>query len=84
MLFRSRDACLRTVSRVATGPAQNNAAPMRSYVTESRPDKAQVQAETAIRLDKKEFEKAGLAMSGQNGSDVHVSPMAGKTSPSSC
>ena len=33
----------------------------------------------AIRLNKKEFEKAGLAMSGQNGSDVHVSPMAGKT-----
>lgn len=69
----------KTLSRVATGPIQQNVAPSRPYVTESRRDNAQVQVETAIRLDKKELEKAGLALSGQNGSDVHVSPMAGKT-----
>ena len=66
---------------MAAGPAQNNGVTSRSYVTESRRDNAQVQVETAIRLDKKEFEKAGLAMSGQNGSDAHVTPMAGKTLP---
>ncbi|KAM7200156.1 cysteine desulfurase [Rhypophila sp. PSN 637] len=64
------------LSRVATTCIQNNATSSRSYVTDSRRDNAQVQVDTAIKLDKKEFEKAGLAMSGQNGSDVHVSPMA--------
>lgn len=58
---------------------QNNVTPSRTYVTSSRRDNAQVQVDTAIKLDKKELENAGLAVSGQNGSDVHVSPMAGKS-----
>ncbi|KAK3325223.1 pyridoxal phosphate-dependent transferase [Apodospora peruviana] len=63
----------RSLSRVAI---QSNVPATRTYVTQSRPDNAQVQAETAIRLDKKEFEKAGLTVSGQDGSSGHVSPMA--------
>ncbi len=50
-------------------------------MTETKRDSAQVsepRIETAIRLDKKELEKAGLALSGQEGSNVAVSPMAGK------
>jgi len=51
----------------------------RTYVTETKRDNAQVQVETAIRLDKKELEKAGLSISTQDGSNIqHVSPMAGK------
>jgi len=51
----------------------------RTYVTETKRDNAQVQVETAIRLDKKELEKAGLSISAQDGSNTqHVSPMAGK------
>ncbi|KAK1749951.1 cysteine desulfurase [Echria macrotheca] len=64
------------VGRVAKTASQSSVAPTRSYVTESKRDNAQVQVETAIRLDKKDFEKAGLALSGQDGSNVHVSPMA--------
>lgn len=49
-------------------------------MTESKRDHAQVQVETAIRLDKKDFEKAGLSLNAQqDGSNVHVSPMAGKS-----
>jgi cysteine desulfurase len=47
-------------------------------VTESKRDNAQVQVETAIRLDKKQFEKAGLSLNAQDGSSTHVSPMAGE------
>jgi cysteine desulfurase len=52
-----------------------------SYVTETRRDGAEVRTdarvETAVRLDKKSFEKAGLAVSAEE-SDVAVSPIAGK------
>jgi len=71
---------VRTLSRVATTtPARR-----RTYVTETKPrDHAQVQTDQAIRLDSKEFDKAGLSIrSGQDGSSEHVSPMAGeKTTP---
>lgn len=70
----------RALSRVATTRVQHNVAPSRPYVTDTRRDNAQVQVDTAIKLDKKALENAGLAVSGQNGSDVHVSPMAGKSS----
>jgi cysteine desulfurase len=50
-------------------------------VSETKRGNAQVaepKIETAIRLDRKEFEKAGLAMSKQkNEAGVTVSPMAG-------
>ena len=67
---------LPAAARVARDWGQN-AAPVRSYVTETKSDNAQVQVETAIRLDRKELEKSGLAISAQDGSDVRVSPMAG-------
>jgi len=60
------------VARIA---ATNAVRSRRSYVTESKPDNAQV--ETAIKLDKKELEKAGLSISAQDGSaGEHVAPMA--------
>ena len=70
---------VQALSRAATAPIQRTA--RRTYVTETKRDSAQVsepRIETAIRLDKKELEKAGLALSGQEGSNVAVSPMAGK------
>jgi len=68
-------------ARVARAP-QSVASTARTYVTQSKRDNAQVQVETAIRLDKKDFEKAGLSISADDGSNVHVSPMAGKFTPS--
>ncbi|KAJ9164662.1 Cysteine desulfurase-like protein [Coniochaeta hoffmannii] len=65
-------------SRVAN--SQISRAQSRSYVSETKRNDASVtdsKIETAIRLDKKDFEKAGLSMnSQQNGSEVSVSPMA--------
>lgn len=48
----------------------------RTYVTESKPDKAQV--ETAIKLDKKDFAGVSAPMVEKPSSDIKVSPMAGK------
>jgi cysteine desulfurase len=67
------------LSRVATVPLSR--ASTRSYVTESKRDNAQVaeaKIETAVRLDKKAFEKAGLSLNAQDDSRAVVSPMAGK------
>jgi cysteine desulfurase len=65
------------LSRTATAPARG--ACKRCYVTQTRPDNAQVQVDTAIRLDRAELEKAGATLDAQSGSTTHVSPMAGKT-----
>lgn len=49
-------------------------------MSETKRDNAQVaeaNIETAMHLDKKDFERIGLAMESQGGSDVAVSPMAG-------
>jgi cysteine desulfurase len=67
------------LSRTAAAPARS--AGRRCYVTQTKSDNAQVQADTAIRLDRAELEKSGLALDTQTGSTTHVSPMAGKTSP---
>ena len=70
---------IQTASRVATIPVQR--ASHRSYVTESKRDNAQVaeaKIETAIRLDRKQFEDAGLALGAQQDNHQTVSPMAGK------
>jgi cysteine desulfurase len=75
-----RNAC--AFSRVAN--SQISRAQSRSYVSETKRNDASItdtKVETAIRLDKKDFEKAGLSMnSQQNGSEVSVSPMAGRFS----
>ncbi|KXX73858.1 Cysteine desulfurase, mitochondrial [Madurella mycetomatis] len=67
---------VQVLSRVAAAPAHS--ACRRCYVTETKRDHAQVQVETAIRLDRKELEKSGLALnvSAQDGPPTHVSPMA--------
>ncbi|KAK3373449.1 pyridoxal phosphate-dependent transferase [Lasiosphaeria ovina] len=73
---------VQNLSRVATAaPAVTvaSASPARSarsYVTETKRDNAQVQTDTAIRLDKAELEKSGLAVSGHQSSEGHVSPIA--------
>ncbi|KAK4191177.1 cysteine desulfurase [Podospora australis] len=68
------------LSRVAAAaaPAQRCAASgKRSYVTESKRDHAQVQTDTAIRLDRQELDKSGITISSQqNAPGEHVSPMA--------
>jgi cysteine desulfurase len=65
------------LSRAAAAtPAR--AACKRCYVTQSKTDHAQVQVDTAIRLDRAELEKAEAALAAKNGSTTHVSPMAGK------
>lgn len=67
------------ISQVATVPLQT--ASRRTYVSETKRDSAQVsdpKIETAIRLDRKELEKSGLALGGQQDSNMSVSPMAGK------
>ncbi|KAK5661276.1 hypothetical protein OQA88_11170 [Cercophora sp. LCS_1] len=65
---------LPSIAQVAAASSQTSSRP---YVTESKRDNAQVQVETAIRLDKKDFEKAGLSLNAQkDASSVHVSPMA--------
>ncbi|KAH8880017.1 cysteine desulfurase-like protein [Thozetella sp. PMI_491] len=69
---------VQSLGRVASAPALPKQT-RRTYVSQSRRDNAQVaepKIETAIRLDKLELEKAGLALSGQEGSNVSVSPMA--------
>ena len=69
-------------SRVANSQI-SRAPPSRSYVSETKRNDASVadtKIETAIRLDKKDFDNAGLSMSSQQkGSDVSVSPMAGES-----
>ncbi|KAK4038277.1 pyridoxal phosphate-dependent transferase [Parachaetomium inaequale] len=62
------------LSRAATATARS--ACKRCYVTQTRPDNAQVQVDTAIRLDRAELEKAGVTLDAQSGSTTHVSPMA--------
>ncbi|KAJ4306105.1 cysteine desulfurase [Collariella sp. IMI 366227] len=62
------------LSRSATGPAR--VVCQRCYVTQTKSDHAQVQVDTAIRLDRPELEKAGVTLDTQNGSTTHVSPMA--------
>lgn len=68
----------RVLSRATTAAAVKTASASRSYVTETKRNNADVQAEHAIKLDHREMEKQGLAISAQNGSSQHVSPMAGK------
>lgn len=68
---------VQALSRTAAAPAQG--AGRRCYVTDTKRDNAQVQADTAIRLDRQELEKSGVTVNAQNGSTTHVSPMAGKT-----
>ncbi len=48
-------------------------------MTQSKANRAKVQADTAIRLDRPELEKAGVILETQDGSTTHVSPMAGKS-----
>lgn len=70
-------------TRVAS--TQVSRAPSRSYVSETKRNEAQIadtKIETAIRLDKKVIEKAGLSLNAQDGSNQSVSPMAGRSSPS--
>ncbi|KAK3309143.1 pyridoxal phosphate-dependent transferase [Chaetomium strumarium] len=62
------------LSRTAAAPARS--AGRRCYVTQTKSDNAQVQADTAIRLDRTELEKSGLTLDTQTGSTTHVSPMA--------
>ncbi|EAQ92318.1 conserved hypothetical protein [Chaetomium globosum CBS 148.51] len=63
------------LSRPTTAAARNTC--QRCYVTQSKADHAQVQVDTAIRLDRAELEKAGATLeTTQNGSTTHVSPMA--------
>ncbi|AEO62290.1 026ad3a7-da1e-4718-a8a7-7735cff045e6 [Thermothielavioides terrestris] len=62
------------LSRASTAPARG--AGHRRYVTQSKSDHAQVQVDTAIRLDRSELEKAGATLEVQSGSTTHVSPMA--------
>ncbi|KAK3370307.1 pyridoxal phosphate-dependent transferase [Podospora didyma] len=72
-----RRAAPGALSRVATASAQRQTAQAsRLYVTETKRDSAQVQAEAAIRLDKKDIEKSDLSLNAQDGSASHVSPMA--------
>jgi cysteine desulfurase len=67
---------VQALSRAATAPARG--ACKRCYVTQTKSDNAQVQVDTAIRLDRAELEKAGAVLDAQNGSTTHVSPMAGR------
>ncbi|KAK4246782.1 pyridoxal phosphate-dependent transferase [Corynascus novoguineensis] len=60
----------RAAPAAARGPCK------RCYVTQSKSDNAQVQTDTAIRLDRAELEKAGATLEVKNGSTTHVSPMA--------
>lgn len=76
ILSSTRRRAVPALTRVVTAPTQA-ASSTRTYVTESKRDNAQVQVETAIRLDRKQLEKAGLTISAQDGSNTHVSPMAG-------
>ncbi|KAH6649741.1 pyridoxal phosphate-dependent transferase [Chaetomium tenue] len=62
------------LSRPTTAAARNTC--QRCYVTQSKADHAQVQVDTAIRLDRAELEKAGATLEARNGSTTHVSPMA--------
>jgi len=59
---------------VATAPVQRYAVQRRSYVSETKSDQAQVQVDTAIKLDKKDFVNVAPQMGGD--SNVSVSPMA--------
>ncbi|KAK4131159.1 cysteine desulfurase [Trichocladium antarcticum] len=65
---------LQALPRTAVAPARGVSA--RNYVTGTKRDSAQVQTDTAIRLDRQELEKSGLILDSQNGSAAHVSPMA--------
>ncbi|TLS24673.1 hypothetical protein PpBr36_08370, partial [Pyricularia pennisetigena] len=70
---------IRSGARASGAASLRKSAPARTYVSESKRDNAQVaeaNIETAIHLDKKDFERIGLSMESQGGSDVAVSPMA--------
>lgn len=80
VLSSSSRHSVRCLSRVPA--ASVSRASSRSYVSETKRDNAQVadaKVETAIRLDKKDFEKAGVSLNAQDGSSTSVSPMAGKS-----
>ena len=62
------------ITRVATVPVQRYAVQRRSYVSETKSDQAQVQVDTAIKLDKKDFVNVTPQMGGD--SNMSVSPMA--------
>ncbi|GJC79438.1 cysteine desulfurase, mitochondrial [Colletotrichum liriopes] len=62
-----------SLSRVATAPAQR-LSPQRRYVSETKRDNAQVNVETAIKLDKKDF--IDVVPQSPDASNVMVSPMA--------
>lgn len=71
-------AARRTFPRVAS--TQVSRVQSRTYVSETKRNDAQIadaKIETAIHLDKKDFEKAGLSLNAQDGSNQKVSPMAG-------
>lgn len=77
---RSRRISL-SYARVANATSSAPPSSTRHYVTETKRDNAQISdisLERAIRLDKGDFEKAGLALSGQQESNTPVSPMAGE------
>jgi cysteine desulfurase len=65
---------VQVLSRAAA--ASTRSAGKRCYVTDTKRDSAQVQVDTAIRLDRQELEKSGLTLETQDG--AHLSPMAGK------
>ena len=67
---------VQALSRAAT--VSTRSACKRCYVTDTKADHAQVQVDTAIRLDRQDLEKSGVTLSAQDGSTTHVSPMAGK------
>jgi cysteine desulfurase len=73
----STSSTLPAVSRLATSQLPRRGS--RSYVSETKRDNAQVndiKVETAIRLDKKDFERTGLAMNAnEDGQAPSVSPL---------
>jgi cysteine desulfurase len=63
-----------TISRAVANPLQRSIL-RRSYVSETKSDRAQVSVETAIKLDKNDFVNVAAPISS-DGSDLTVSPMA--------
>ncbi|KAH7358232.1 cysteine desulfurase IscS [Plectosphaerella cucumerina] len=63
-----------TISRAVANPLQRSIQ-RRSYVSETKSDRAQVSVETAIKLDKNDFVNVAAPISS-DGSDLTVSPMA--------
>ncbi|KAK4104217.1 cysteine desulfurase [Parathielavia hyrcaniae] len=64
---------VQAVTRAATASARGNGGVCeRCYVTQTKSDHAQVQVDTAIRLDRPALEKSGLVMETQDQSAAHV------------